>query len=161
MDCQTHSLYSPLHRAAFYDHPRLVALLTLAGADQSLTDKDGRTAYDVAVAQGNEQIARSLKPLIDSNGNNLTGIMYATNNPKHPNFRPAAREAFFAMFAMEAAMAGGGGEEDDEDEVGEDGDEEEEEEEEEDHESGDEGEGEGESEGEENGDAAHAVTDEA
>jgi len=95
--------YSPLHRCAHYGHPRLASLLVLAGADQSLVDQDGRTAYDCAVEQENAELAEILKPVM-SNGRNISGLPYATNNPKHPNFRPEARDALFSLFDMNASL---------------------------------------------------------
>lgn len=109
VDCQTKSLYTPLHRCAFYGHDRLAALLCLAGADRKLKDKDGRTAYDVAVErqQQRPKLLQLLRPLVDAHGNDLTGIAYARNNPKHPQHRPEGREAFFRLYAMEAMAASG------------------------------------------------------
>ena len=104
MDSQTFKGFTPLHRCAFYDHSRLASLLCLAGASR-LKDSNGDSAYDVAVARGNTQLISILKPLIDSAGNDITGIQYATNNPKHPNFRPNARTSLFAMFDLESSMA--------------------------------------------------------
>lgn len=131
MDCQTKRGYSPLHRAAFYNHRRLAGILALAGADQKIRDSDGQTAYEVAVARGNDAIAETLKPMI-YNGRDMTGIMYATNNPKHPNHRPEARAALFAIHDVENSLSAGGEEEeegsDDEEEEGSDDEEEEEEE---------------------------------
>eukprot|EP01033_Poteriospumella_lacustris_P012254 gene12254-8765_t len=115
VDCQTNLKYSPLHRCAFYDHPRLASLFVLAGANQLLKDKDEMTAYDVAVAQGNDEIASLLEPLF-ADGRNVTGLAYATNNPKHPNFRPEARRSLFSLFLQEASLAEEeGGEEEGED----------------------------------------------
>lgn len=108
IDCQTKSLYTPLHRCAFYGHDRMAALLRLAGADQKLKDKDGHTAYNVAVErQQHPKLLSLLKPVVDSHGNDLTGIAYARNNPKHPQHRREGREAFFRLFAMEAMAASG------------------------------------------------------
>lgn len=104
VDCQTNLKYSPLHRCAFYNHPRLASLFVLAGANQCLKDKDEMTAYDVAVAQGNNEIASALEPIY-ANGQNITGLAYATNNPKHPNFRPEARRALLSLFHQEASLA--------------------------------------------------------
>lgn len=104
VDCQTNLKYSPLHRCAFYDHARLASLFVLAGASQLLKDKDEMTAYDVAVAQGNDEIASLLEPLF-VDGRNVTGLAYATNNPKHPNFRPEARRSLFSLFLQEASVA--------------------------------------------------------
>ncbi len=101
IDCQTNLGYSPLHRCAFYNHPRLASLFVLAGASQHLRDKDNETAYEVAVKQKNKDFQRILKPLISETGENISGIMYATNNPKHPNHRPEGREAFFSLFDAE------------------------------------------------------------
>jgi ankyrin repeat protein len=100
INCQTNGKYTPLHRCAFYNHPRLASLLTLAGADQLVTDENGMTAYEVAAQKGNEQVSQLLKPIFSNDGTNISGIMYATNNPKHPNFRPDARQAFFDLFAL-------------------------------------------------------------
>lgn len=104
VDCQTNSGYTPLHRCAFYNHPSMTAMFVLAGANQKIIDGNGKTAYDVAVAEGNEEIARQLKPLILDDGTDMTGTMYATNNPKHPNFRPDAREALFSMWNLERSL---------------------------------------------------------
>jgi hypothetical protein len=34
----------------------------------------------------------------------MTGVMYARNNPNHPEFRPQGREALFALAAINASM---------------------------------------------------------
>jgi hypothetical protein len=47
----------------------------MAGANQMLTDGDGKTAYEAAVVNGNEEVARALKPLISPAGENISGIM--------------------------------------------------------------------------------------
>lgn len=80
-------------------------MFVLAGADQTIVDENGQTAYEVAVAQGNEEISNLLKPVLDSDGRNISGLPYATNNPRHPNFRPEARRALFALFALNETMA--------------------------------------------------------
>jgi len=108
VDCQTDSKYTPLHRCAFYNHSRLASLLLLAGANQKLKDKDGRTAYDVAVKEQNPELVKLLQPLITKTGEDITGIAYATNNPKHPNFRPEAREALFNLYSFESKLASAG-----------------------------------------------------
>lgn len=123
VDCQTNSRYTPLHRCAFYGHDRMAALLCLAGADQTLKDKDDQTAYDVAVEQGHAKLVSLLEPMIDSNGNNISGIAYARNNPKHPQHRPEGREAFFRLYAMEAMATAGAEDDDENDEEGEEDDE--------------------------------------
>jgi ankyrin repeat protein len=104
VDCQTNLKYSPLHRCAFYDHRRLASLLILAGADQTVQDADGQTPYECAVEKGNEEMVAILKPLLSSTGENISGLPYATNNPRHPQFRPEARDALFSLFDMEAAL---------------------------------------------------------
>jgi hypothetical protein len=101
IDCQTHGKYTPLHRCAYYNHARLASLLVLAGADQTIVDENGQTAYEVAVQAENEDIAQILQPIFDAEGRNISGLPYATNNPKHPNFRPEARESLFALHEME------------------------------------------------------------
>lgn len=119
IDCQTKSLYTPLHRCAFYGHDRMAALICLAGADQTLKDKDGQTAYDVAVERGNPKLVSLLEPMVASDGTDLTGIAYARNNPKHQQHRPEGREAFFRLYSMEVMAAGGEEEEEEhEDEAG-------------------------------------------
>lgn len=106
LDCQTwHGKYSPLHRCAFYGHQRLAALFCMAGANQKLLDANGKTAYQVAVDEGNEGIAQVLKPLITASGEDMTGVMYATNNPKHPNFRPEGRAAIFTLYGIESSLS--------------------------------------------------------
>jgi ankyrin repeat protein len=104
VDCQTHGKYTPLHRCAHYGHSRLASLLVLAGADQSITDENGQTAYEVAVSVGNEEVMKILEPMFSEDGRNISGIAYATNNPKHPNFRPEAREALFSLYSMERSL---------------------------------------------------------
>lgn len=120
VDCQTKSGFTPLHRCAFYNHSRLAAILCLAGANQTLCDKENhQTAYEVAVTCKNDELAKLLQPIYDADGKNITGIAYATNNPNHPHFRPEAREALLALHAMDTA---GGEDEDgneDDDEEGE------------------------------------------
>jgi ankyrin repeat protein len=101
VDCQTNGKYTPLHRCAFYDHPRLASLLCLAGADQTIIDENGETAYDVAITKGTFEVAQILEPMYDNNGKNISGIAYATNNPKHTNFRKEARDALFVLFDLE------------------------------------------------------------
>ena len=66
-------------------------------------DADGQTPYDCAVAQNNPDLIEILKPILSSTGEDITGIAHATNNPKHPQFRPEARDALFALFEMNAA----------------------------------------------------------
>ena len=127
VDCQTNGKYTPLHRCAFYNHHRLAGLLVLAGACQTLTDEHGQTAYQVAVQQGNTEIASTLEPILDGTGNNIAGIAYATNNPKHAGFRQEARDSLFSLFEMNARFEAARTAADDDD----DEDEEEEEEEEE------------------------------
>eukprot|EP01102_Stenamoeba_stenopodia_P006651 TRINITY_DN1839_c0_g1_i1.p1 TRINITY_DN1839_c0_g1~~TRINITY_DN1839_c0_g1_i1.p1 ORF type:complete len:308 (-),score=80.58 TRINITY_DN1839_c0_g1_i1:49-972(-) len=115
VDCQTDNKYTPLHRCAYYDHPRLASLLCLAGANQKLRDENNQTAYEVAVENENREVAEILKPLITKDGEDLTGTAYATNNPKHPNFRPEARKALFSLFAIESSLASSGISSDDDD----------------------------------------------
>eukprot|EP01039_Chlorochromonas_danica_P010272 gene10272-11368_t len=104
VDCQTKGGYTPLHRCAFYNHPRLASLLCLAGADRTLRDKKGDRAYDVAVARGHDEVAKLLVPLISPDGVDLSGIIYARNNPKHPNYRPESRDALLQLFMLETAF---------------------------------------------------------
>lgn len=120
IDSQTNGKYTPLHRCAFYDHPRLASLFVLAGANQTIVDENGQTAYEVAVAQQNQDIIKLLKPIIDEDGKNLSGIAYATNNPNHPNFRPEARESLFALYSLNESLAGGGNDDDDYEDVDDD-----------------------------------------
>lgn len=101
MDCKTHLKYTPLHRCAFYNHVRLASLLVLAGADQHQRDENGQTAYEVAVAENNHDVATILKPMLTKDGKDITGMQYASNNPKHPAHRPEAREALFQLFLAE------------------------------------------------------------
>ena len=77
IDCQTNDGFTPLHRAAFYGHERLARFLVLAGADQSIKDSDGQTAFDVAVTEGRTEIAQVLRPRFDDDGRNTTGIAQA------------------------------------------------------------------------------------
>lgn len=123
IDCQTNGKYSPLHRCAYYNHPRLASLLVLAGADQTIVDENGQTAYEVAVQAGNIAVQEILRPIYDENGRNIAGIAYATNNPKHPNFRPEARDALFALFALDQSLENEREEDGDGEEDGDDGDE--------------------------------------
>eukprot|EP01039_Chlorochromonas_danica_P003246 gene3246-3556_t len=103
VDCQTKLGYTPLHRCAFYDHPRLASLLCLAGADRTLRDHNGDRAYDVAVKEGNDEVAQLLAPLIAQDGVDISNFMYARNNPKHPNYRPESRAALLQLFMLETA----------------------------------------------------------
>jgi hypothetical protein len=64
-------------------------------------DENGQTAYEVAVQAENEDVIRILQPIFDAAGTNISGLAYATNNPKHPNYRPEARESLFALHEME------------------------------------------------------------
>lgn len=105
MDCATNNGYTPLHRCAFYNHKQLAGLFCMAGANQKAVDGDGKTAYEVAVAEGNVEIAQILKPLIAPDGTDMTGVMYERNNPKHPEFRPQGREALFALAAINDSLA--------------------------------------------------------
>ncbi len=105
MDCQTLLGYSPLHRCAFYNHPRLGSLLCLAGANKTLRNENNETAYEVALAKGNKRLIKLLTPIIDGQGNNISGVAYAVNNPKHPNYRPEARDAFFTLCALDNVVA--------------------------------------------------------
>jgi ankyrin repeat protein len=82
----------------------LASLFVLAGADQSIVDENGQTAYEVAVSVGNEEVMSILEPMFSEDGRDITGIAYATNNPKHPNFRPEAREALFSLYFMEQSL---------------------------------------------------------
>jgi ankyrin repeat protein len=106
VDCVTINKYTPLHRCAFYNHKRLAGLFCMAGANQKAIDGDGKTAYEVAVEQGNTEVAQLLKPLLSSDGTDMTGVVYARNNPNHPEFRPQGREALFALAAINASMEG-------------------------------------------------------
>ena len=117
VDCQTGGLYTPLHRCAFYYHPRLASLLCLAGASRTLRDENNQTAYEVAVTKGHHDIAKVIKPLENEE---TTGGPYSSNNPKHPNFRPEAREAFFNLWEMEQKLRA---EEEEEEEEGDEDDE--------------------------------------
>lgn len=99
MDCTTNNGYTPLHRCAFYNHIQLASLICMAGANQKAVDGDGKTAYDVAVSKGHARMAEKLKPIITPDGVDITGVMYERNNPKHPQFRPEAREALLFTLA--------------------------------------------------------------
>ena len=99
VDTQTNSGYTPLHRAAFYNHVQVVSLLLLSGASPLLKDNDMKTAYDAAIAQGNADCAELLE---DPEG---LVMMYGSNNPKHPNYRPAAREAFNSLTELSRLAA--------------------------------------------------------
>ena len=89
----------------------------MAGANQKLKDENNQTPYEVAVAKGNHKVASLLKPIITEEGHDISGIMYARNNPKHPEFRPEGRRAFFNLYAMNLDLSQQNeeeGEEDDE-----------------------------------------------
>ena len=105
-NCTTQGGYTPLHRAAFYGHDRLAATLLLLGADPTIVDGNGDTPYDCALAQGNQGIAEALTPVLNEEGENILGAMYATNNPRHPDHRPEALQAILALSEMEARLAG-------------------------------------------------------
>ncbi len=55
----------------------------------------------MAVERKNIKIAEILKPI-----EGIPGGIYARNNPKHPEFKPSAREALFRLAEMEGALAG-------------------------------------------------------
>ena len=103
VDCKTNMKYTPLHRCAHYGHRQLAQLLILAGADQEAIDQDGRTPYECAVSQENEELMLILKPYY-LNGRNVVGSLYAVNNPKHPDFRPEARDALFALYDLNESL---------------------------------------------------------
>lgn len=96
----------------------------MAGANQKLRDENNQTPYEVAVEKGNSKVASILQPLITKEGVDITGIIYETNNPKHPNFRPEAREALWKLFVMEISSQADRDSEDgvEEDEVDDDND---------------------------------------
>eukprot|EP00469_Lotharella_globosa_P013041 CAMPEP_0167789128 /NCGR_PEP_ID=MMETSP0111_2-20121227/10492_1 /TAXON_ID=91324 /ORGANISM="Lotharella globosa, Strain CCCM811" /LENGTH=328 /DNA_ID=CAMNT_0007681219 /DNA_START=114 /DNA_END=1100 /DNA_ORIENTATION=+ len=101
INSRTNLGYTPLHRAAFYNHTRLAALLSMAGADRTLRDfKDKETPYEVAVKQGNLQVARLLKPTME-NGKDVSGLPYARNNPNHPNHCPEGFQSLLRIHALE------------------------------------------------------------
>ena len=50
--------------------------------------------------------------MFDATGKNISGCMYATNNPNHPNFRPEARDALLKLQAMEYMLSQEDAEED-------------------------------------------------
>ena len=52
--------YTPLHMAAWLDHPDICDMLIAAGAHLEQKDKYGRTALTIASIQGAEHCARSL-----------------------------------------------------------------------------------------------------
>lgn len=55
----------------------------------------------MAVERRNVKIAEILEPI-----EGIPGGIYARNNPKHPEFKPSAREALFQLAEMEGALAG-------------------------------------------------------
>lgn len=55
----------------------------------------------MAVERKNIKIAEILEPI-----EGIPGGIYARNNPKHPEFKPSAREALFRLAEMEGALAG-------------------------------------------------------
>lgn len=121
MDCQTNMGYTPLHRCAFYNHPRLGSLLVLAGATQSIRDfTEQQTPYEVSVARGNVKLIELLKPMFDDTGRDVKSLMYATNNPKHPQYRPEARAALLQLMNHEALLSDGSEEGDEGEGEGED-----------------------------------------
>jgi uncharacterized protein len=52
---------TPLHRAASWGRVEVVELLLARGADPSIKDKKGRTALDLAVENGQQDVAAVLK----------------------------------------------------------------------------------------------------
>ena len=52
---------SALIFAATFGHAEIIRLLLKAGADKTIKDSNGKTAYDQAVMQGNEAVAQLLK----------------------------------------------------------------------------------------------------
>ncbi len=53
---------TPLHTAAFWGIEANIKLLLQYGADRSIKNKNGETAYDVAMAMGYTDLAKLLKP---------------------------------------------------------------------------------------------------
>uniref|UniRef100_A0A6B2LHL2 Uncharacterized protein n=1 Tax=Arcella intermedia TaxID=1963864 RepID=A0A6B2LHL2_9EUKA len=51
---------SPLHKAAYYNHPLPVSLLVGAGAENS-PNNEGKTPYDLAVSKGARPVAKYFK----------------------------------------------------------------------------------------------------
>jgi hypothetical protein len=97
--------YTPLHRCAFYNHPRLAALLKLSGADPTLRDfEDKQSPYEVAIDMQLLDVANILEPLLDGNGNDISGIPHARNNPSHPEFKEEARQALANLVQIERSL---------------------------------------------------------
>jgi len=77
---------SPLMIAAYYNHPKIVSLLMEQGADTQLSDKEGRTALDIAQAQGNDEIVSLLMSAPGTEGGR------ETDTQKRPDLRERTRQ---------------------------------------------------------------------
>ncbi|KAI8808789.1 ankyrin repeat-containing domain protein [Cladochytrium replicatum] len=99
VDNQTESGYTPLHRCAFYNHRRLASSLLLLGADPTLRDKEGETPFDVATRKnpGMAEILNPMWTMVDGQHISMMKLMYEKNNPRHPEHKAGAREAFFRL----------------------------------------------------------------
>lgn len=75
---------TPLHFSALLGHHHCAQLLFAWGADASIKNSQGKTAYDLAILAGHPHLAQSLKPsIIDSRLSSVLELakVQRTNNP--------------------------------------------------------------------------------
>lgn len=75
---------TPLHFSALLGHHHCAQLLFAWGADTSIKNSQGKTAYDLAMLAGHHHLAQSLKPtVIDSRLSSVLELakVQRTNNP--------------------------------------------------------------------------------
>jgi ankyrin repeat protein len=63
INCQDANGHTGLHIAALLNHQHLVGPLIAAGVDASLKDNSGRTAYNLAMDKGSDDVLRQLEAL--------------------------------------------------------------------------------------------------
>ncbi len=75
---------TPLHFAALMGHHHCAQLLTAWGADTSIKNSQGKTAYDLALLADHHQLAQTLKPtVIDARLSSILELakVQRSNNP--------------------------------------------------------------------------------
>ncbi len=63
VNCQDANGHTALHIAALLNHHHLIGPLLAAGVDASLKDNSGRTAHDLALDKGSDDVLRQLDAL--------------------------------------------------------------------------------------------------
>lgn len=63
VNCQDANGHTALHIAALLNHHHLIGPLLAAGVDASLIDKSGRSAHDLALDKGSDDVLRQLDAL--------------------------------------------------------------------------------------------------